>query len=275
MHKKRLCLFFPSLLQLQPACCCACCNATRGRVMVEIVSQPGGDKLEKKMNKIDVNDVKRIEPFQVCAVCLSLYICVCTSVSVHLHVCVCLPDCMCVRVCVCLSYLSVSAGMHVHVRVFVCTRNTPRIADAFQSRKAYFLRIELLDLNMLSEKVRDGFVRVEASIGNIGNVKEQPVSAVCFVCCVCALYVVCVCVCVYVLCMLCVCVCACLFVSLPPPLCLSQTHGPRTCSHPPMRSPLTANCRRRKGASPRPQSRLLMARAIITSPGRTGSPASS
>ena len=106
----------------------------------------------------------------------------------------------------------------IFVRVFVCTRNTPRIADAFQSRKAYFLRIELLDLNMLSEKVRDGFVRVEASIGNIGNVKEQPVSAVCFVCCVCALYVVCVCVCVYVLCMLCVCVCACLFVSLPPPM---------------------------------------------------------
>eukprot|EP00043_Microstomoeca_roanoka_P019046 m.208684 g.208684 ORF g.208684 m.208684 type:complete len:2004 (-) comp16932_c1_seq2:1013-7024(-) len=80
--------------------------AYRGRVMIEIASQPGGDKLEKSMNKLDISDEKRILPFQ--------------------------------------------------------------------SRKAYHLRIELIDLNMLSTKVRDGFIRVEASIGNIGNVLESP-----------------------------------------------------------------------------------------------------
>eukprot|EP01147_Barroeca_monosierra_P001362 gene1362-4537_t len=80
--------------------------AYRGRILLEIVSQPGGDKLEKGMNKLDISEEQRIQPFQ--------------------------------------------------------------------SRKAYFLRLELLDLNMLNNSVRGGFIRVEASIGNVGNVLESP-----------------------------------------------------------------------------------------------------
>eukprot|EP00051_Salpingoeca_urceolata_P011456 m.141941 g.141941 ORF g.141941 m.141941 type:complete len:2152 (+) comp17129_c0_seq1:436-6891(+) len=45
----------------------------------------------------------------------------------------------------------------------------------FQKRKAYKLRVELLDLNMLSEKVRSGELEVEVSQGLYGNKFEDTV----------------------------------------------------------------------------------------------------
>lgn len=36
-----------------------------GRVLLEIGTQPGGKKIEKPREDLDVNEIKRIEPFQV------------------------------------------------------------------------------------------------------------------------------------------------------------------------------------------------------------------
>lgn len=41
--------------------------------------------------------------------------------------------------------------------------------------REYRLRVELVGLNMLSDKVREGAIRVEASIGLFGNIDETEV----------------------------------------------------------------------------------------------------
>eukprot|EP00056_Hartaetosiga_gracilis_P007895 m.113633 g.113633 ORF g.113633 m.113633 type:complete len:2195 (+) comp12801_c0_seq2:42-6626(+) len=74
----------------------------RGRCLVEILSQPGAEKLEKKSTKIEVTEQKRLTP-----------------------------------------YLNRS--------------------------NRYLLEVELLDMNMLSEEVRNGHVRVEVSMGVFGT----------------------------------------------------------------------------------------------------------
>lgn len=72
-------------------------SAYRGRVMVEVVSQPGGSRPDKKVRDLAVNDESRLL--------------------------------------------------------------------GFQHRKSYSLRVDLLGLNMLSERVRDGLVQVEVGCG--------------------------------------------------------------------------------------------------------------
>eukprot|EP00055_Hartaetosiga_balthica_P009303 m.36689 g.36689 ORF g.36689 m.36689 type:complete len:2178 (-) comp6693_c0_seq1:45-6578(-) len=76
--------------------------AYRGRCLVEILSQPGAEKLEKKASAIEVSEHKRLTP-----------------------------------------YLNRS--------------------------NRYILELELLDMNMLSEEVRSGHIRVEVSLGIFGT----------------------------------------------------------------------------------------------------------
>lgn len=46
----------------------------------------------------------------------------------------------------------------------------------FQRRRGYKLRVELIDLNMISSKVRGGPIEVEVSMGNYGNCHETEVA---------------------------------------------------------------------------------------------------
>lgn len=62
-------------------------------------------------------------------------------------------------------------GGPVEVRTELPEAELERVA-VFQRRRHYKLRVELVDLNMISSEVRGGPISVEMSIGNYGNSHE-------------------------------------------------------------------------------------------------------